>query len=222
MTATQAVPASETDMAAAVARRPVFWALKRAFDFSAALAGLIALSPVLLLVALAIKASSRGPVFFRQERLGRNFQPFRIYKFRTMVADAPKLGGPLTAGTCDLRITQVGRFLRATKLDELPQLINVLNGEMSLVGPRPEVARFVEMFRDEYRDILCVRPGVTDPASLKYRHEAALLDKAANPEEEYVRNILPDKIAMSRDYIRRASWWYDLSLIVRTLLSAIT
>jgi lipopolysaccharide/colanic/teichoic acid biosynthesis glycosyltransferase len=141
--------------------------MKRLFDIVASAAGLILLSPVMLLTALLIKLDSRGPVFFKQQRVGKGFRPFLIYKFRTMVEDAPQRGSSITVGA-DPRITRIGRFLRKTKFDELPQLINVLKGDMSLVGPRPEVPRYVEMFRDDYEEILRVRPGITDTASLKY------------------------------------------------------
>src|SRR3990172_7787953 len=142
---------------------------KRVFDFTTALLGLLVLSPLLVLVALLIKLTSRGPVFFRQKRIGRDFEPFVIVKFRTMVPNADQVGGQLTAGR-DPRITGIGRVLRKAKLDELPQLLNVLKGEMSFVGPRPEVPQFVEMYREEFKQLLSVRPGITDLASLKYRH----------------------------------------------------
>ena len=189
--------------------------MKRAFDIVASGLGLLVLSPVLLGVALLIKLSSRGPVLFRHERVGRNFRPFSMYKFRTMVPDAPRLGGPLTAGD-DPRITTIGRVLRKTKLDELPQLFNVLRGEMSLVGPRPEVPCYVDMYRQEYQEILKARPGITDLASLKYRHEEQILGQLPNPEEEYVRNILPEKIRLSKEYLQSSSFLYDLGLIAKT------
>jgi lipopolysaccharide/colanic/teichoic acid biosynthesis glycosyltransferase len=191
--------------------------LKRTFDILASLVGLVLLAPIGLLVALAIKLDSRGPVFFRQVRMGLNFQPFRIYKFRTMVAEAPALGAQITAGA-DPRITRVGAFLRKSKFDELPQLINVLLGDMSLVGPRPEVPKYVEIFADDYRDILSVRPGITDPASLKYRDESAVLAAVADPEAAYIEQILPEKIALARQYIARSSFFYDLQVILQTLL----
>jgi lipopolysaccharide/colanic/teichoic acid biosynthesis glycosyltransferase len=191
--------------------------LKRTFDVLGSLIGLAILAPFGLLVALAIKLDSRGPVFFRQVRMGRNFQPFRIFKFRTMVADAPSRGAQITAGA-DPRITRVGAVLRKTKIDELPQFINVLVGDMSLVGPRPEVPKYVELFADEYRDILSVRPGITDPASVKYRDEGEVLAAAADPEAAYVNEILPEKIALARQYIARSSFGYDLVVILQTLL----
>jgi len=189
--------------------------IKRLFDVVAAVAGLLVLSPLFALVALAIKLTSRGPVFFRQERVGRDFQPFRIYKFRTMVVDAPKLGGQITAGR-DPRITSIGHLLRKTKLDELPQLLNVLSGEMSLVGPRPEVPKYVEMFRPQFAEVLSVRPGITDLASVKYRDENEILGQADDPEAAYVNQVLPDKLALATEYVRRASFWFDVRLIFAT------
>ena len=189
--------------------------IKRLFDVVAAVAGLLVLSPLFALVALAIKLTSRGPVFFRQERVGRDFQPFRIYKFRTMVVDAPRLGGQITAGR-DPRITTIGHLLRKTKLDELPQLLNVLSGEMSLVGPRPEVPKYVEMFRPQFAEVLSVRPGITDLASVKYRDENEILGRADDPEAAYVNQVLPDKLALATEYVRRASFWFDVRLIFAT------
>ena len=188
---------------------------KRLFDVLAAVAGLLVLSPLFALVALAIKLTSSGPVYFRQERVGRDFQPFRIYKFRTMVVDAPKLGGQITAGR-DPRITSIGHLLRKTKLDELPQLLNVLSGEMSLVGPRPEVPKYVEMFRPQFAEVLSVRPGITDLASVKYRDENEILGQADDPEAAYVNQVLPDKLALATEYVRRASFWFDVRLIFAT------
>lgn len=190
--------------------------IKRLFDFTAALIGLILLSPLFLVVAVLIKLTSKGPVFFRQERMGRDFRPFRIYKFRSMVVDAPKLGGQVTAGR-DPRITPVGSLIRKTKIDELPQLINVLVGDMSLVGPRPEVPRYVQMYADDYRVVLSVRPGITDLASVKYRDESEILGEADDPDRVYIEQILPDKIALAKEYISRASLGYDVGLIFRTL-----
>lgn len=190
--------------------------MKRTFDIIAALSGLVILSPLLLSVAVLIKLSSRGPVFFRQQRVGRGFRPFQILKFRTMVHNAAELGGQLTAGK-DPRVTRLGRLLRKAKLDELPQLINVLKGDMSFVGPRPEVPCYVEMFREDYRELLTVRPGITDLASLKYRHESEILGRSRHPETTYTEEILPEKISLAKEYIRRSSLWFDLSLIIRTL-----
>ena len=179
--------------------------------------GIALASPVLLLAAIVVKLDSAGPIFYRQRRVGRNFVPFDILKFRTMVADADRRGGQITAGA-DPRITRAGHWLRKTKVDELPQLFNVLAGDMSLVGPRPEVERYVEMYREQFAYVLSVRPGVTDPASVKYRDEAALLGASPDPEREYVERVLPDKLAIARQYIARATFRSDLAVILRTLL----
>lgn len=190
--------------------------IKRAFDVTVSLVGLIIFFPLLVLVAIMIKLDSAGPIFFRQERIGMQFRPFRIFKFRTMVHDAAAKGGLITFGR-DPRITRVGWILRKTKTDELPQLINVLKGDMSLVGPRPEVALYVQAFQKEYEEILKVRPGITDLASLKYRNEEAILGHSDHPEEEYVKRVLPDKIKLAKEYIRRSSLMFDLSVICRTV-----
>jgi lipopolysaccharide/colanic/teichoic acid biosynthesis glycosyltransferase len=192
--------------------------VKRAFDITTTSFGLVLLSPLLLFVSLLIKFDSPGPALFRQERMGRGFCPFRIYKFRTMVHDAPSKGGPITFGG-DPRITRVGRVLRTTKIDELPQLINILRGEMSFVGPRPEVRRYVELFREDYTEILKVPPGITDLASLQYRHEAEILGRCANPEEEYVTRVLPEKIRLAKEYLNQSSFRFDVTLILKTVLS---
>jgi lipopolysaccharide/colanic/teichoic acid biosynthesis glycosyltransferase len=189
--------------------------LKRTFDLIAATLGLIILSPFFLAIAASVKLSSPGPVFFRQERIGRNFVPFRIFKFRTMeVCDAPE---SLITIKGDPRVTPFGRFLRETKLDELPQLINVLKGEMSLVGPRPEVLEYVGQFRADYEEILRVRPGMTDEASVVYRNEEKLLAGADDPHDAYIRIVLPKKISLAKEYVRKRSFSHDLSLIIRTL-----
>jgi len=189
---------------------------KRLLDIVGSLAGLLLLALPGALVALAIRLDSPGPVFFRQERVGRHGRPFRIHKFRTMRVDAER-AGQLTVGD-DQRVTRVGRFLRAHRLDELPQLIDVLRGDMSLVGPRPEVPRYVALYPAGLRErVLAVRPGITDPASLAFRGEAAQLAAAADPEREYVEVILPRKLALAADYADRASLWTDLALIWRTL-----
>jgi lipopolysaccharide/colanic/teichoic acid biosynthesis glycosyltransferase len=190
--------------------------VKRFFDIVAAAFGLVLLSPLLAIVALLVKCGSPGRALFRHERVGRGFRPFGVFKFRTMVQDAPKLGGPITFGA-DPRITSIGKLLRNTKLDELPQLANVLVGDMSLVGPRPEVRRYVDMFREDYEIILQVRPGITDLASIEYRDEAAILGNAANPEEEYVRRVLPEKIRLAKEYVRRQSLLLDMKIIFGTL-----
>ncbi|HLJ11993.1 MAG TPA: sugar transferase [Planctomycetaceae bacterium] len=189
--------------------------IKRAFDILVASVGLVVLALPFALVAAIIRLTSPGPVFFRQERIGRGFQPFDILKFRTMVPDAARLGGPLTAGD-DPRITRIGKLLRMTKIDELPQLVNVFLGDMSFVGPRPEVRRYVELYRSDYERLLQVRPGITDLASLKYRHESELLGRYADPDAAYVNVLLPDKIALGHEYLRRSSFWFDLGLILKT------
>lgn len=192
--------------------------MKRALDIGGAILGLTFLAPILVVIAAAIKCDSPGPVFFLQERIGRGFRPFRIYKFRTMVADAPQGGSAITVGE-DPRITRVGRVLRRLKLDELPQLLNVLKGEMSFVGPRPEVSRYVDLYRDDYAEILRMAPGITDLASLKYRNEAQLLGQATNPEQFYVQDILPEKIKLAKEYLCNTSVAFDLRVICLTLWS---
>jgi lipopolysaccharide/colanic/teichoic acid biosynthesis glycosyltransferase len=178
--------------------------------------GLLCLLPLFCVVAVLIKLDSKGPVFFRQERVGRRFRPFQIYKFRTMVRDAPHTGRPITCGE-DPRITRVGRVLRRTKIDELPQLINVLCGDMSVVGPRPELRQYVDSFRDDYSEILTVRPGITDPASLKFRDEASLLGRSEDPLDMYVKFILPQKVDLAKQYARQASLQSDVVVIVKTV-----
>jgi len=190
---------------------------KRFLDILLSSTGLLLLSPLFVGIALLIKLDSKGTVFFRQERIGQGLRPFRIYKFRTMVPDAARAGALITAGK-DPRITRIGRILRKTKIDELPQLINVLRGEMSFVGPRPEVRQYVDLFKRDYEEILSVRPGITDLASLKYRDEQSELGLAADPEQEYIRRVLPDKIALAKEYVHRSSFAFDVALIARTLV----
>lgn len=190
---------------------------KRLFDILCAGMGLLLLSPLLLAVAVWVKLDSRGPVMFRQERVGRFGVPFRIHKFRTMRVDAPTLGPQITIGD-DARITRSGRWLRASKVDELPQLWDVLRGAMSLVGPRPEVPRYVALYPDALRElVLSVRPGITDPASLSFRNESDLLARAADPEREYVEVVMPMKLGLAADYVRNASLAGDIRLILATL-----
>jgi len=181
-----------------------------------ALVGLILLSPFLLFFAILIKLGSKGPVFYRGVRVGRHGKPFNIFKFRTMVMDAERLGGTSTADD-DPRITKIGHFLRKFKLDELPQLINVLKGEMSIVGPRPEVQHYVDMFTEEERAILEVRPGITDWASLWNPDEGAVLAGSADPEKTYMEKIRPQKIKLQLKYVREQSFWNDLKIIFLTL-----
>ena len=190
---------------------------KRLFDLIGASLALLLLAPLLLLVALAIRLDSPGPVFFRQERVGKGGVPFRIHKFRTMRADAPALGPQVTVGR-DARITRVGHWLRNRRIDELPQFIDVLLGRMSLVGPRPEVPRFVAHYpAARAARVLAVRPGITDPASLANIDEASLLAGSADPERTYIDQILPHKLALQADYAARATLGSDLAVLVRTL-----
>lgn len=189
---------------------------KRTLDLVAAAIGLLVLAPLFAVIAVVIRRDSPGPVFFRQERVGRGGSPFQIYKFRTMRTDAERQGGQLTVGA-DPRVTGVGRVLRKYKLDELPQLINVVLGDMSLVGPRPEVPRYVALYDERQRRVLDVRPGITDPASIAYREENALLAAAVDPEATYVREVMPAKLEMNLDYLDRRSLLTDLGIIFDTL-----
>jgi lipopolysaccharide/colanic/teichoic acid biosynthesis glycosyltransferase len=189
---------------------------KRVLDLLVAGLALVLLAPLLGVIAVCVRLDSRGAVFFRQERVGRGGGTFRIHKFRTMQADAPGRGPGITVGD-DPRITRVGRFLRRTKLDELPQLIDVLAGDMSLVGPRPELPCYVALYPADLRaQVLAVRPGITDPASLKYADEAALLAQSADPEREYREVLLPAKLRESVAYARRATLASDLLVLART------
>lgn len=190
---------------------------KRLFDLLGAALALLLLAPLLLGVAAAVRWDSAGPVFFRQERVGRHGVPFRIHKFRTMRSDAPALGPQVTLSQ-DPRITRVGHWLRHYRIDELPQFIDVLLGRMSLVGPRPEVPRFVAHYPPDIRArVLAVRPGITDPASLAHIDEAALLAGAADPERTYIETILPHKLALQADYAARATLGSDVVVLARTL-----
>jgi lipopolysaccharide/colanic/teichoic acid biosynthesis glycosyltransferase len=190
--------------------------MKRGFDFVSSLVGLILASPVLLVIAILIKKEDGGPVFYRGVRVGRFGKPFRIFKFRTMVVNADKLGGPSTADD-DPRISKVGKSIRKFKLDELPQLINVLKGEMSIVGPRPEVQMYVDMFTEEEEAILNVRPGITDWASIWNPDEGAILAGSPDPEKTYMEKIRPEKIRLQLKYVEENSLWVDFEIIVRTL-----
>jgi lipopolysaccharide/colanic/teichoic acid biosynthesis glycosyltransferase len=190
---------------------------KRAFDILVSLVGLIVLSPVLLLLAIAVRATSPGPVFYRAARIGRGGVPFRLLKFRSMVIDADKIG-PAVTGAADPRITPVGRLLRRTKLDELPQLWNVLVGEMSLVGPRPEAPKYVALYTPEQRAVLNVRPGITSPASVRYRNEEALLT-GADWERKYVEEIMPAKLAVDLQYAAHPSLGRDIVILLQTAIA---
>jgi len=191
--------------------------LKRGFDIIFSLLGLIVLLPAFLVIATAIKLDSNGPVFFRQVRVGKNGKEFKILKFRTMVVDAEKKGLQITVDK-DSRITKVGRFLRKYKLDEFPQLINVLVGDMSFVGPRPEVPKYVALYNDEQKIVLKVKPGITDIASIEYKDENTLLNQNDNPEKIYIEEIMPEKLKLNIDYIKSISIIYDIKLILKTIL----
>ncbi len=190
--------------------------MKRLLDICLSAAGLIFLSPLFLLFAVLIKVDSKGPVFFSQERMGKGFRPFMIHKFRTM-SPGPAEKGPLITVGGDRRVTGMGKLLRKTKLDELPQLVNILKGEMSFVGPRPEVERYVDLFRTDYEKLLTVRPGITDPASITFSDEEAVLASAEDWEREYVDRVLPEKIRLASGYVDRHNVLIDLKLIMRTL-----
>ena len=191
--------------------------IKRLFDFIASFFGLILLTPIFVLSALWIKADSRGPIFFRQDRVGFQGSIFRIHKFRTMVLDAEKKGKQITVGA-DSRITTVGSFLRKYKLDELPQLIDVLVGDMSLVGPRPEVPKYIDCYSDDEKyDVLSVKPGITDNASIEFRNENELLASSDDPEATYINEVLPKKIALYRKYVRECSFFGDVAIIFKTI-----
>lgn len=190
--------------------------MKRIFDIVASGCGLIVLSPLFLIFAIWIKLDSKGPVFYRQVRVGRNNRDFRIFKFRSMKEGADQ-GSLVTIGGHDSRITRSGYILRRFKLDELPQLINVFVGDMSLVGPRPEVRHYVDYWTPEQMRVLDVRPGITDPASIRFRNENDLLDKAENPEEFYINVIMQEKIRLYLEYVGNQSLWYDIKLIFQTI-----
>jgi lipopolysaccharide/colanic/teichoic acid biosynthesis glycosyltransferase len=190
---------------------------KRLFDLVVSLLALVILSPLFLLLAVAIRLDSKGPVFFRQERVGLEGKVFRIHKFRTMVADAERAGPQLTRQS-DPRITRVGAFLRRHKLDELAQLIDVARGDMSIVGPRPEVPRYVALYpADVRRVVLSVRPGITDAASVAYKDESSQLERTADPEQLYLNVILPRKLSLCVEYVRTRSLAGDIAIVARTL-----
>ncbi|MCL2544458.1 MAG: sugar transferase [Clostridia bacterium] len=202
---------------AALGRKRWQLPFKRGLDIVASALGLVALSPVFGAIALAIKLDDRGPVFYRQLRVGRGEKPFFILKFRTMAQGADRAGLPLTVGA-DSRITRVGHFLRRAKLDELAQLVNVLRGEMSLVGPRPEVPKYVALYTPLQRMVLRLRPGVTDPASIRYRNENDLLGAAADPERTYIETVMPAKLAINLAYLHTFSAWKDCGVLLSTVL----
>jgi len=190
--------------------------LKRASDLFLAVLGFFVTAPLIWFISGAIKLDSAGPAFFRQVRVGRGGKAFHLVKLRTMVDNASRIGLTITVGG-DLRITRLGYLLRRTKLDELPQLFNVLNGDMSFVGPRPEVPKYTALYSTEQRKVLGLLPGITDPASIKFRNESELLGQVNDPEQRYTNSIMPEKIAINLDYSQRATIWTDFKVIVKTL-----
>lgn len=194
--------------------------MKRLFDIIASGLGLIALSPLFAVIAVWIKCDSRGPVFYRQTRVGRHNRDFRLFKFRSMRPHSDKLG-LITVGGHDPRVTRSGYYIRKYKLDELPQLINVFIGDMSLVGPRPEVRKYVDMYSPEQMRVLDVRPGITSLASIRYRNENDILAAAPDPERAYIERVMPDKIAIDLEYVARAGLLTDIRLIFRTFKAII-
>lgn len=191
--------------------------MKRLFDIAASLLALGLLSPLLLVLAAAVAITSPGGAFFRQVRVGRNGRPFELLKFRSM-RPGSEARGQITVGERDPRITGVGHFLRRTKMDELPQLINILKGDMSVVGPRPEVPKYVALYTPEQRAVLSVRPGLSSLASIAYINENEVLGRSKDPERTYVEEVMPAKLALDLQYVREQSLWLDLSIIVRTAL----
>lgn len=208
------------DIAAVLEKRKLQLVLKRLMDVAISGCALFVIWPVLVLIAIAIKIDDPGPVFYRQVRVGRNEKEFRIFKFRTMVVDADKKGLAITVGR-DNRITRVGAFLRKTKLDELAQLLNVFIGEMSFVGPRPEVPKYVNMYTPYQRQVLLVRPGITDYASIAYRNENDMLAGTKDPERMYIDVIMPDKIELNMKYLHEISPLADIKLILSTVVAVI-
>ncbi|UKM63969.1 sugar transferase [Flavobacteriaceae bacterium GSB9] len=195
--------------------------IKRIFDILFSAIGLVVLSPLLIIIAILIKLDSKGPVFFIQGRVGKNNKDFNIYKFRTMRTASDKKG-LLTLGNNDSRITKIGYFLRRYKIDEFPQLINILKGDMSFVGPRPELRYYVNFYNEDDMSIFQVRPGITGLASLKYRNEVELLKAAKNPEEFFIKAIIPDKLKFNKEYIKKRNFFFDLKLIGLTVIKVIT
>lgn len=192
--------------------------LKRLFDFVASSIGLLILFPFFILIALLIKVDSPGPVFYLQERVGKNRVLFKLFKFRTMRVGSDKAAA-ITIGARDSRITQIGFWLRKFKLDELPQLINVWKGEMSLVGPRPELKKFVDLYTPDQLQVISVKPGITDYASIQFKNENELLEGKADPIDFYIREIMPVKLELNLKYIQRQSFWLDIKIIFQTIFS---
>lgn len=195
--------------------------MKRIFDIISSGIGLIMLSPIFLFLAIWIKVDSQGPIFYKQVRVGKKGKDFKIFKFRSMRQGSDKQG-LITVGGRDPRVTNSGYYIRKYKLDEFPQLINVFVGDMSVVGPRPEVRKYVDLYNEEQLRVLTVRPGITDIASIKYRNENELLEKAEDPDKTYIEEIMPDKLKYNLEYIDNASFIYDIKLIFETFKAIIT
>lgn len=195
--------------------------MKRLFDIVASGLGLVVLSPVFAVLAIWIKADSKGPVFYRQTRVGRDNKDFRLFKFRSMRPDSDKLG-LITVGGHDPRVTRSGYYIRKYKLDEFPQLINVFKGDMSLVGPRPEVRKYVDMYTPEQMRVLSVRPGITSLASIRYRNENDILAADEDPDRCYIEKVMPDKLNIDLEYVDRATLWNDIKLILSTFKEIVT
>ncbi|MDE6397307.1 MAG: sugar transferase [Muribaculaceae bacterium] len=195
--------------------------MKRLFDIVASGLGLVVLSPVFAVLAVWIKSDSKGPVFYRQIRVGRDNKDFRLFKFRSMRPDSDKLG-LITVGGRDPRVTRSGYYIRKYKLDEFPQLINVFKGDMSLVGPRPEVRKYVDMYSPEQMRVLSVRPGITSLASIRYRNENEILAAAEDPDRCYIEKVMPNKLAIDLEYVDRANLWNDIKLIFSTFKEIVT
>lgn len=188
---------------------------KRIFDCLFSCIGLIIISPIFILLSLLIALDSQGGIFYKQVRIGKNMRPFKLFKFRTMYANSDKKG-LLTVGDNDNRITRVGYYLRKYKLDELPQLINVLIGEMSFVGPRPEVEKYVKLYNNEQQKVLSVKPGITDWASIRYVNESELLARSSEPEKTYINEIMPAKLAINLEYVKQNNLLIDIKIILHT------
>ncbi len=189
---------------------------KRVFDVAATLTGSLILLPIIMIISIWIKLSSKGPLFYVQTRVGKDFKLFELYKFRSMIVDADQIGPSVTSGD-DPRITKVGKIIRRTKIDELPQLLNVLKGDMSLVGPRPEVQKFVDIKKEDYKKVLSVKPGITDNAAIEYRDEEEIMNQYEDKEKAYIDIVLPEKIKLYNQYIDNISFLNDFKLILKTL-----
>jgi len=189
---------------------------KRIFDFFSSLIGIFLFLPFYFIIGILIKIEDKGPVLYKSKRIGQNFKPFFLLKFRSMIVNADKIG-PLITKEKDPRITKIGKFLRKTKIDEFPQLFNVLKGEMSIVGPRPEVEKYISYFKKDYKKILSIKPGITDYAAIEFRNEEEILDKFENIEESYIKEILPQKINLYKKYLNEVGFITDLNIIFKTI-----